>query len=582
MEAEAAEHVIRADLVGNPEAISVLEKAAERAIRAGAPATAAHHLEAAITLAGSHATPPLLLALGQALNATGRPGRAIPVYERLLVHAELPLAIRSKGLRRLGRALMAAGAHEQAAARFRQAADLAQVDDPAAAIQALLDHARACWSTTGPAVGLPLTIRACELARTAETAVQSRAEAALGFMSLLSGDGTGLEAAAAAARVLEADPLSIRPIDPALPLLHQYAERFAEADHLYGITLAAAESIGAAQAIAFLSVGRIDLWIRQGRIGEALALINHTGALAELVPLVQSYLTVLQATVLQLMGRLEESEVCCEQAETTSLTRGEWFLLRWVWHTRGRRCLREGRPEEACDLYARVEAATSQMGIGEPCVVPWARNAVAAYLGCGRVAEASRVIASLEGCAARLPCRWPRIAAATGRGLLTERSGDHEGAGACFRTALALHQEVELPLEKVETLLEYGAFLRRTGEPARARPLLAEALRLAEATKAAWLAGYVRAELQVAGGRRRAREAQEQLTAQEDRVARLAAAGRSNQEIARQLWLSVSTVESHLHRIYAKLGIQSRRALIASAHDHLHEPGNPGGAVPGP
>jgi DNA-binding CsgD family transcriptional regulator len=141
---------------------------------------------------------------------------------------------------------------------------------------------------------------------------------------------------------------------------------------------------------------------------------------------------------------------------------------------------------------------------------------------------------------------------------------------------------VELPLEKVETLLEYGAFLRRTGEPARARPLLAEALRLAEATGAAWLAGYVRAELLVAGGRRRGREEQEQLTAQEDRVARLAAAGRSNQEIARQLWLSVSTVESHLHRIYAKLGIQSRRALIASAHDHLHEPGNPGGAVPGP
>jgi tetratricopeptide (TPR) repeat protein len=216
MEAEAAEHVIRADLVGNPEAISVLEKAAETAIRAGAPATAAHHLEAAITLAGSHASPPLLLAQGQALNAAGRPGQAIPVYERLLVQAELPLAIRSQGLRRLGRALMATGAHEQASVRFQEAADLAQLDDPASAVQALLDHARACWSTTGPAVGLPLTIRARELARTADTAVQSRAETALGFMSLLSGDATGLEMAAAAARVLEADPSLTAPVCRAL------------------------------------------------------------------------------------------------------------------------------------------------------------------------------------------------------------------------------------------------------------------------------------------------------------------------------------------------------------------------------
>ena len=66
-----------------------------------------------------------------------------------------------------------------------------------------------------------------------------------------------------------------------------------------------------------------------------------------------------------------------------------------------------------------------------------------------------------------------------------------------------------------------------------------------------------------AGGPRRARPGT--LTAQEQRVAALAAAGAANAEIARQLYLSVSTVETHLERIYAKLGIHSRYELIAMA-----------------
>jgi DNA-binding CsgD family transcriptional regulator len=46
-------------------------------------------------------------------------------------------------------------------------------------------------------------------------------------------------------------------------------------------------------------------------------------------------------------------------------------------------------------------------------------------------------------------------------------------------------------------------------------------------------------------------------------VAALAATGASNPQIARQLSVSVSTVETHLERIYAKLGIRSRHELIA-------------------
>jgi DNA-binding CsgD family transcriptional regulator len=134
-------------------------------------------------------------------------------------------------------------------------------------------------------------------------------------------------------------------------------------------------------------------------------------------------------------------------------------------------------------------------------------------------------------------------------------------AGTRFADALALHQEVDLPVEHAETLLGYGGFLRRHGQSARARKVLSQAIGVAEAAQAGWLAGLAHAELRVAGGRRR--PAARDLTPQEARVAALAATGAGNAQIARQLSVSVSTIETHLERIYAKLGVHSRHELIA-------------------
>jgi DNA-binding NarL/FixJ family response regulator len=72
-------------------------------------------------------------------------------------------------------------------------------------------------------------------------------------------------------------------------------------------------------------------------------------------------------------------------------------------------------------------------------------------------------------------------------------------------------------------------------------------------------------ELAAAHGRRRRRlEHPNHLTAQEVRVARLAAEGLTNRQIARELWLTEDTIESHLQRVYGKLGIGSRKELIRS------------------
>ena len=124
---------------------------------------------------------------------------------------------------------------------------------------------------------------------------------------------------------------------------------------------------------------------------------------------------------------------------------------------------------------------------------------------------------------------------------------------------------MDLPIELAETLLGYGAFLRRSGRPHGGPPGAGPIRRVAEAAGAAWLAGRAWAELKVGGGRQRRRDGPAQLSAQENGWPRSRPPGPANAGIARQLHLSVSTVETHLEHIYAKLGIHSRYQLIALA-----------------
>jgi DNA-binding NarL/FixJ family response regulator len=78
-------------------------------------------------------------------------------------------------------------------------------------------------------------------------------------------------------------------------------------------------------------------------------------------------------------------------------------------------------------------------------------------------------------------------------------------------------------------------------------------------------AGRTRGELVASGAKPRqdSSEAQENLTPQEEQIARLARDGLSNPEIGAQLFLSPRTVEWHLHKVFGKLGIDSRKGLHA-------------------
>jgi DNA-binding NarL/FixJ family response regulator len=93
--------------------------------------------------------------------------------------------------------------------------------------------------------------------------------------------------------------------------------------------------------------------------------------------------------------------------------------------------------------------------------------------------------------------------------------------------------------------------------------VLAQAAQIAEQAGACWLAGLAHDELKAAGGRLRRNAEPRTLSAQEERVAALVATGATNAGVARELNLSVSTIETHVERIYAKLGIHNRYQLIA-------------------
>jgi DNA-binding CsgD family transcriptional regulator len=118
-------------------------------------------------------------------------------------------------------------------------------------------------------------------------------------------------------------------------------------------------------------------------------------------------------------------------------------------------------------------------------------------------------------------------------------------------------------LVHARALVDYGAALRRSGERAAARKPLTTGLDAAVRAGATRLVERAKVELAAAGARPRRLQASgpESLTPAELRVARLAAEGRTNLEIARALFVTPKTVDTHLSHVYAKLGISSRQAL---------------------
>jgi DNA-binding CsgD family transcriptional regulator len=169
--------------------------------------------------------------------------------------------------------------------------------------------------------------------------------------------------------------------------------------------------------------------------------------------------------------------------------------------------------------------------------------------------------------------------AAAALGRLSERtlaSGTEWALGVEARCRALVSDDESLYLESVERLarsraavelarsrLVYGEWLRRENRRVDAREQLRAAHEMFSRMGAAAFAERARRELAATGEtvRKRTVETLEELTPQEAQVGRLAAEGHTNPEIAALLFVSPRTVEYHLHKVFLKLGISSRREL---------------------
>jgi DNA-binding CsgD family transcriptional regulator len=218
-----------------------------------------------------------------------------------------------------------------------------------------------------------------------------------------------------------------------------------------------------------------------------------------------------------------------------------------------------GRPESAVEQLEPVLTRLWERGLEEPGYHPWFPTYADALLQVGRVDDAWELTERLEQQAVRLQRRWALAMCAHLRGAIHAARGEHEEALAALERAVELHEGVGRPFDRAWTLLAYGQTLRRAKRKRPARETLEEALRELERLGAALWAERARAELARIGGRPPSRG----LTPTEERIARLVAAGKSNKEIAAELYVTVRTVETNLSRIYAKLGLRSRGELAA-------------------
>ncbi len=227
---------------------------------------------------------------------------------------------------------------------------------------------------------------------------------------------------------------------------------------------------------------------------------------------------------------------------------------------RARLQLAQGRPEAALQTLMELESRDARLGIRH-LSTPWRRTAVEVCLALGDRARAQAFAADQITLAAR----WD-TPSAQGLALATAGLADETDEGLdLLEAGIAALAASPARLDLARAFVDFGAALRRRGRRSVAREPLRQALDLATRCGATVLATRAQAELAAAGARPRRHQISgpDALTASERRVARMAADGLSNREIAQALYITVRTVENHLSRAYAKLGITSRRGLVS-------------------
>lgn len=197
-------------------------------------------------------------------------------------------------------------------------------------------------------------------------------------------------------------------------------------------------------------------------------------------------------------------------------------------------------------------------GIVEPGIYPFVPDAVEALTGTGRIDRAREVLEPYERLGHELDRPLVIATAARCRGLLAAANGELDEAIAVLELAIDAHDRVQQPFELARTLLVVGEVRRRAKQKRPAREALDRAADIFDDLGTRIWSTRARASVARISGRSASAN---ELTETERQVARLAAQGKTNREVAEAMFLSQKTVEANLSRAYRKLGIRSRRQL---------------------
>ena len=256
-------------------------------------------------------------------------------------------------------------------------------------------------------------------------------------------------------------------------------------------------------------------------------------------------------------GRLAEAAPLFAAATVDAMARGEGFALQNANWSEAVLSNGLGRYAEA---LAAAEPAIEETRL--PYITQWILpELIEAAVRTGRAELAREALGRLSAMIIE-GSDWAKGLEARSRALVSEG----REAEQCHAEAVERLGRTQLRPDLARAHLLYGEWLRRENRRLDARHQLHAAYQLLDAIGAEAFAERARRELLATGEKVRKREVDthSQLTPQEEHVIRLARDGRTNPEIAAELFISTRTVEWHLRKVFAKLGVASRRDLHGS------------------
>ena len=306
--------------------------------------------------------------------------------------------------------------------------------------------------------------------------------------------------------------------------------------------------------LAFSLETLAEMRLFEGRLSEAQAACEESASICLDLGMTQfgGASTAMLARIAATMGREHAARELIARAQ------GHLEFLESVATAIGRLELSLGRSDQVIRPLSQALEQSSRRGVADTYVLCYVPDLIEAYVEHGRGDDARAALTAYEGTMENTRRPWSRAMVERCQGLLT----DEAGFDGHFRSAIDLHGD-EAPYDAARTLFVFGRRLAHAGRHDDAIAMLGGALERFAPMGAQLWAARTQHELELLGQRHAARPAPvlDQLTPQELQVAIAVAGGATNRETAGQLFLSVKTVEYHLHNIYRKLAIRSRTQL---------------------